>query len=146
MNYIVTEKQLKIVKVGVIWNGLVGAIMPFLLAGNKYYDGYSGAEALLYLFILALLIYPILGVNIYAYNRLRSNPTKAIVNLGFGFAIAALFTLNPIGSIITIVGYVRIRRFNKSGLVSVEQQRQQQEVVEVEAEEIDENTSNFFEL
>ncbi len=141
MNYIVTEKQRTLLKIGIIWNGIVGAISPFVLTYGKYYDGYSGTECLIFLFVTALLVYPVLAVNIYAYLKVIEKPTKSIINLGFGFSIIGLFFLNPIASIITIVGYVRIKQFNKNRVVS-----DQQPVDEINQEQIDEEQSNFFDL
>ncbi len=104
----VLESNLKWIKIGLIWNGITLLIAMVFQSYGAWYDGTSFGEAL-FLFVLIGVIGGIVyAANIYLYTVVRKVCDARNVKFGIILSILSIFSLNIIGSIITLVGYIKL--------------------------------------
>lgn len=110
MEYEYSQKNLNLIKWGLMWNGL----SIILTAGYKgygiYYNGGSIGEALLGALTLIVITGLVLGLNVYAFKFIQREKSKKAINLALLMSIAGVLSLNIIGSLLVVFGYVLIKK------------------------------------
>ncbi len=106
------------IKIGLGWNGVSLLITAVINAMNVYKDGGSAGEAVSTAVFLIVVTGIVLALNIYAYNFVMKTQTRQAVNFAIILGIAAIFSLNIVGTLIIILSYLRIK---KHDLVEQEQ-------------------------
>lgn len=109
MEYEYSQRNLNMIKWGLMWN----AISILLTAGYKgyttYYNGGSVGDAILGSLFLIVVTGAVLGLNVYAFKLIQREKSKKAVTLALLMSIAGVLSLNLIGSLLVVFGYIRIR-------------------------------------
>lgn len=109
MEYEYSQRNLNMIKWGLMWN----AISILLTAGYKGYTTYNNGgslgDAILGSLFLIVVTGAVLGLNVYAFKFIQREKSKKAVTLALLMSIAGVLSLNLIGSLLVVFGYIRIR-------------------------------------
>ncbi len=104
----VLQSNLKWIKIGLIWNGITLLIATVYKSYGAWSDAASFGEAL-FLFVLIGVIGGIVyAANAYMYIVVSKECDARNVKYGLILSVLSLFSLNIVGSILTLVGYIKL--------------------------------------
>lgn len=100
------------IKIGLGWNAISLVITAVIKAMNVYNEGGSTGEAVSTATFLIVITGIVLALNVYGYNFVMKTQTKQAVNFAIILGIAAIFSLNIVGTLIIILSYLRIKKYD----------------------------------
>lgn len=112
MEYQYSKKNLRLIRIGLIWNGLAVLLTAGLNGLDALASGGSTSDALSSVLFVLIVAGLVLGLNVYAFNFMLNQKTKRAVSLALLMAIAGILSLNLFGTLIIIYGYLRIRKYD----------------------------------
>ncbi len=105
----VLNNNIKWVKIGLVWNFITLLIAMFTKAYSSWASGSSFGEAMVIFIFILFIGGVVLGANLYIFKCTIKDVTLGNIKLGIVLSVLAMFSLNIIGSIITLVGYLKLR-------------------------------------